>query len=134
MSLVYVCSPLRGYVRDGVTHTMDDNIAAAEEYCRQVAILGRFPLAPHLLLTRFLNDEIESERQLGLSLGLDVLEKCDAVWVFGTYLSSGMRGEIRRALDLGIPLSWWQEGNPWAGNVNRAVELPAALKRAEAMG
>ena len=117
--IIYICSPLKAYGQLG----MDQNIEAARRYSRTTALLGHFPLAPHLLLTQFLDDGSGAERQLGLRLGLEILPKCDAVWVFGKYLSSGMRGEIALAADIGIPLSWWRDGIPWIGDADRGDEL-----------
>lgn len=123
--LVYVCSPCHAYA----ARSLETNLAEARAYCRQVVLLGHFPLAPHMILTQFLDDDLESERQLGLSLGLDVLEKCDVVWVFGDHISHGMRGEIRAALAAGTPIAWFPEGKAWVGKVGL---LPELKRRVEA--
>ena len=37
-------------------------------------------------------------------MGLAMLEKCEELWVMGTHISQGMRGEIAHAKSLGIPI------------------------------
>ena len=44
---------------------------------------GYLPIAPHLLFPQFLNEGVGAERQLGISMGLELLLCCDEVWVFG---------------------------------------------------
>lgn len=56
--LVYICSPYRGNVRR--------NTSIARQICRSVIKSSdglAVPVAPHLLYTQFLNDEIEHEFQ-----------------------------------------------------------------------
>ena len=48
MNKVYICSPLRG--------DYDANIAAARTYCREAVEAGHLPVAPHIYLTQFLDD------------------------------------------------------------------------------
>lgn len=56
MSVVYVCSPYAGDV--------EENIRKACAYCRYTVDQGCIPLAPHLYLPQFLDEE--SERELAL--------------------------------------------------------------------
>lgn len=60
--------------------------------------------APHLYFTQFYNDTIPEQREKGLEMGLAMLEKCEELWVMGTHISQGMRGEIAHAKSLGIPI------------------------------
>lgn len=92
--LIYVCSPLKGNV--------EKNLARAARFCRFVSKRGGIPFAPHFFYASFLDDEIQAERLLGLELGLDMLSRCSAVWVFGETISEGMQTEIERAEQLGI--------------------------------
>ena len=57
------------------------------------------PIAPHIYFTKFLDDNKLEERQLGLEFSKDLLLFCDEMWVFGTYVSSGMMNEISLALE-----------------------------------
>ncbi len=94
--LVYVCSPVKGNV--------EVNIAKAKGYCRSVLIAGHIPLAPHVALSGVLDDRIQQERETALSLGLELLKRCDELWRFGDIVSEGMKGEIELAKELGIPV------------------------------
>ena len=98
-NLIYICSPLRG--------NYHANILIARQYCRDVIRLrsDAIPIAPHVFFTQFLDDEKPKERELGMDMGLVLLEKCSEVWVFGIdQPSEGMMREIRYARELGIPV------------------------------
>jgi hypothetical protein len=86
---VYICSPYRGDV--------DTNIANALRYCRFALEQKRFPIAPHLYLPRFMDDDNPAERSLALSFGIRLLNGCSEIWVFGDRISKGMEGEIEEA-------------------------------------
>lgn len=102
MKLIYVCSPYRGATRKAVKK----NIQRARSYCRLVIQQGGIPFAPHLLFTQFLDDKNPRHRRLGFSLGTEMLERCDELWVFGEP-SSGMAGEIFYARNYGLPIRWF---------------------------
>ncbi len=94
MKMVYICSPLRG--------DPEGNIKKAIEYCSYASEQGVIPLAPHTIFTQFLNDDIAQQRQKGLSLGLELLKRCDELWVCGGVISEGMNAEIETAKQLNI--------------------------------
>ncbi|MEG1863637.1 MAG: ASCH/PUA domain-containing protein [Oscillospiraceae bacterium] len=94
--LIYVCSPLRGNI--------EKNIARAKEYCRSVIIAGYVPLAPHVALNGVLDDNKPAERETALALGLELLQRCNELWVFGSVVSMGMAAEIDLAQRLNIPV------------------------------
>ena len=96
MKLIYVASPLSGNV--------EKNIKYAKEACRAVMDSGYAFFAPHLLYPSVLDDTIPEERQLGMEMGLVMLEKCDELWAFGPRISEGMAAEMREAERLGIPV------------------------------
>lgn len=102
MKKVFICSALRG--------DMENNIRKAKEYCRWVAECGAAPIAPHLLFPQFLDDRVESERQLGIRFGLELLRSCDALWYFGSTVTEGMRQEINCARENGIPVRYIEPG------------------------
>ncbi len=99
MKLIYVCSPYCGDV--------ELNTKKAREYCHFVYTQGAVPIAVHLHNTQFLNDDIPEERQAGLLLGIDLLKRCEEMWVFGDRVSEGMETEIKVAHDLGIPIFYF---------------------------
>jgi hypothetical protein len=101
MKLVYIASPYAGDI--------EHNTAMAEQYCRYAAEQGVIPFAPHLLFTRFLDDMKPEERKLGCGMGLEMLEKCDELWVCGQRISSGMAAEIEHAGRIGLPTQYIPE-------------------------
>lgn len=98
MKLVYICSPLRGDI--------ENNIKKAISYCKYAATKNVVPLAPHTIFTQYLNDNIPKEREQGLYMGIQLLKKCDEIWVFGNRISEGMSSEIKLAKKLNIPIKY----------------------------
>ena len=102
MRKIYICSALRG--------AMDDNIRKARIYCEYVAREHKMiPIAPHIYLTQFLNDEKAEDREFGLKAGLFLLSGCDELWYFGDQISRGMTDEICFAIEHGIPVRYVPE-------------------------
>lgn len=102
MKWIYICSPLRG--------DYEANTAAAIRYCREVAMEGAFPVAPHIYCPRFLDDAKPEERTHGMAIGAELLELCSEVRVYGDRISEGMQAEIRQAEALGIPVRYVRGG------------------------
>lgn len=96
---VYICSPYSG---DTVA-----NVESACRYSRFAADQGFIPLAPHLLFTRFLNDSVRTERELGLLFGKALMGICRELWVFGERISDGMLGEMERAKRKGYRIRYF---------------------------
>ena len=61
-------------------------------------------VAPHAYLPYLLDDSNPEERALALSFGVSLLALCDRLVIYGDRISSGMKEEIRRARELGIPI------------------------------
>jgi hypothetical protein len=97
---VYVCSPFRGDVAV--------NTAFALALCRAIVLRGDAPLAAHQLLPRALDDADPHERGLGVAAALAWLEVADELVVAGP-VSEGMRAEIARASELGVPVRFHTE-------------------------
>ena len=93
---IFVCSPLRG--------DFEGNRKLAEGYCRELVLRGHNPFAPHVYYTRFLDENEVEERRLGIHCGLEILRRCDQLWIHGTTLTPGMIEEIVLANHLHIPL------------------------------
>ena len=85
MKKVYICSPLRG--------NYEYNIEQAIKYCREASLDGHNPIAPHLYYPRFLDDTQAEERALGMKCGIELLDMCEELWVYGEP-SEGMKKEI----------------------------------------
>lgn len=67
------------------------------------------PIAPHIYLTQFLDDNIAEDREFGLSAGLSLLSVCDELWYFGDQVTRGMADEICYALGHDIPVKYVPE-------------------------
>ena len=96
MPVVYVCSPYAGDVAE--------NIRKTRAYCRYTVDRGCIPLAPHLYLPQFLDEE--SERELALFMDIALLSRCVELWVFGDVISAGMEKEIQYAQRKGKPIQY----------------------------
>ena len=106
MPLVYVCSPYSGDVQK--------NTEKAKWYSRFAAERGAVPLAPHLLFPQFISED--AEREWALCLGLALLARCDAVYVFGSALSDGMKAEIEAAERMGMEIHYFNEEDAECGS------------------
>ncbi len=93
MKTAYICSPYSGDTKRN------------KEYAREVTLKaikdGYAPITPHLYITECLNDNEPLARDLGLKMAIDLLQKCDAIYIgrkFG--VSQGMKAEIMIARSL----------------------------------
>lgn len=98
----YICSPCTAATAKEVRR----NVQAARFYMwfsfENLNVIAR---APHAYLPILLSDKLPAERALALRFGLELLEQSDMVFVCGKVLSSGMKGEIARAVELNIPIT-----------------------------
>jgi hypothetical protein len=104
MRLVLVESPFAGR-----SAALDArlNLNYARALCRYVALRGDAPYASHLLLTRFLDDNVEAERNAGIESGLAWGRHAELTVVgVDRGISRGMQYGIERARKEGRPLEW----------------------------
>ncbi len=84
------------------------NVQVARDVCRAILERGDAPYASHLIYPEVLGEDSGAARETGLQAALAFVEACDEVawalppWVDGP--TPGMRGELRRALELGKPV------------------------------
>lgn len=97
--LVYICSPYSGNI--------EFNANSARIYSRFAVARGAIPLAPHLLFPQFMSEE--HERSLALFMGIVLMGKCKEIWVFGEYVSDGMKREIAKAEKMGKIIRYFTE-------------------------
>jgi len=97
--LVYICSPFAGDV--------ERNTENARRFCRFAVKQGMIPLAPHLHYPQFMDDTDPAQRRDGLWFALILLSKTDEIWVFGEFVSEGMKREIEKARVKGIPIKFF---------------------------
>lgn len=99
--LIYICSPCRG--NDG---NYEHNIEMAQYYCRTVMHMfpNLLPIAPHVYFTQFLDDSDPCERRMGMVAGMELLEQCSEVWVFGMENpSAGMKRKLQKPMSSASP-------------------------------
>jgi hypothetical protein len=85
------------------------NILYARACVRDCLKRGESPIAPHLLFPQpgILNDNVRSERELGISAGLAWGEVADATVVYvDNGISDGMREGIEHAKEFGRPVEF----------------------------
>lgn len=88
--LVYICSKYAGNV--------EVNTEKAKEYCRFALSKGVLPIAMHLMLPQFMDDNDREQRELAMRFNKIVQGKCNEVWVFSDgEISAGMKAEIEIA-------------------------------------
>ncbi len=92
--LIYVCSPYSGDI--------EGNTIKAQTCSRYVVEQGHFPIAPHLLLPQFMDEE--TEREKAIELNYNLIDKVDELWVFGEDTTEGMLDEISYATTKGVPI------------------------------
>ena len=101
--IVYICSPFSGDV--------EGNTKKARVYSRYAVDQGFIPIAPHLLLPQFMNED--SERDLAMFMDIVILSKCKELWVFGNP-TAGMQREIAYAERKQMTIKYFYE--TWEGN------------------
>ena len=98
--LAYICSPYAGDI--------ERNTCRARALSRFAVEKKYIPIAPHLLCPQYLNEE--TERWLGLKMGIVFLGKCEEVWVFGDVISEGMAAEINKAKRMRKKIRYFTDG------------------------
>ena len=97
--LVYICSPYAGDI--------EKNTYRARAFSRFAVEKKYIPIAPHLLCPQYLNEE--TERWLGLKMGIVFMGKCEEIWVFGDVISEGMASEIDKAKSMRKKIRYFTE-------------------------
>ena len=98
MPMVYICSAYSGDV--------EGNVAKARKYSRYAVDEGVIPIAPHLLLPQFMEEE--TERDLAMFMDIAILSKCKELWVFGEP-TAGMENEIAYAERKQMTIKYFNE-------------------------
>ena len=93
MKKVYICAPLKGDI--------GGNLEKAKRYTEYARKCGTAPVVPHFYAL-CLNDDIPSEREMGIAAGMSLLWFCDELWHFGDTVTEGMRRELDFCRSLGI--------------------------------
>lgn len=99
---IYICSPLSANTQSGIAYNM---LCAKDKMNVLNGLLKPYGIkawAAHGVLPKILDDTIEEERQLGIDFGNRLLEMSDVIYIFGSHLSTGMKAEIKYAVESGI--------------------------------
>lgn len=104
--LVYICSPFRpvAITDPECIEELKANIQIARDACTLAAYRGFIPVAPHLYFPQFLSDDNLKEREMGMSMGIELLKHCSQLWLITPRISEGMSAEIKEAQRRGIPV------------------------------
>lgn len=95
MKVVYICAPYRGDVKG--------NTEVALRYAQMAIEYGCVPLVPHVQFP-YLDDSDAMSRSLALFMDLQLLDRCDELWICGEkgVRTEGMKLEIAYARDSNI--------------------------------
>src|SRR5699024_3428109 len=93
---VFICSNYRGDV--------ETNVENALYRCKKATTHDYLPIAQHLYFPQFLDDDNPSERESGITCGIDILNDCDELWICSENVSDGMKQEMLYAREQGIPI------------------------------
>jgi len=122
LPVVYIIGPFRGKTPWDVAQ----NVRRAEEVALSVAEMGAMPLCPHTNTAHF--DGLLTA-EFWLAGTAELLRRCDAaITVDGWQNSSGSRGEIKLAGELGIPVFHTLE-DLFAWVCDRIEQQSRALRR-----
>ena len=91
MKLIYISSPYSGDPKA--------NADKARIHSRMAVLQGFIPVTPHIYFPQFMDDTAPAGQELSMHMNLQLLLSCSEVWVFGTYLSTGMEREIKEAIE-----------------------------------
>ena len=103
---VYVCHPY--------SDAPDLNVAKVALICRALVANNVLPIAPHLFIPQFVDEE--TDRARALELCCDLLAMCDEVRVYGGRITDGMQREIGHAMQRGIRVRFVDEMKAWGAS------------------
>lgn len=92
------------------------NQKKACKYCKFVISKGHIPVAVNLMFPRFMNDNNNVDRTKAITMGLDILARCDELWCFGEEISKGMLVELMFASNHMIKIRHFTEGCKFISN------------------
>ena len=93
---IFICSPYQGNI--------EENKKKAVTYARITVMSGDIPIVPHLYFPAFLDEKIPNERMTGIAMGLELMDMCDEVYVFGFDITEGMKFELEHAREMKKPV------------------------------
>lgn len=96
--IVFIGHPVAGDISGNVKKILD--------ICKKIHNKKVIPCVPYLVSLHYLNDKIVEDRELGIEANLECFYRgyVDELWLFGDYISEGMKQEIKIARKLNIPI------------------------------
>ena len=99
--IVYICSPLRS--------DSDRSLVRSNLYSRYAFERKCLPITPNTIFPQFLDISRQEEKRADREMGLQLLEHCDELWVFGPRITPVMKAEIELARRKNIPTKYISE-------------------------
>jgi len=98
MKTVFVAHPVSGDI--------EGNVKKVLEICERIHSKEIVPVVPYLVSLQYLKDHIVEDREVGIQANHECLRRryVDELWLFGDRISEGMKGEVKLARELGIPI------------------------------
>jgi hypothetical protein len=100
MKVIYICHP--------VSNDVQGNLEKIKNIARDINLteINICPIAPYTLELSCLSPTDKYERNRGVRNGIELIERkiFDELWLYGEFISPGMRYEILKCNDLGIPV------------------------------
>ena len=96
MKKVYVCT------RQGQKGSRDTDLEFAKVYSMAVIEEGSIPICPRLFFDQIINEDVETQKESGRMMGLELLKGCDELRIFSR-ITEEMKEEIILAEEMGIP-------------------------------
>jgi hypothetical protein len=95
---VYIAHPIAGDVQENVRKVL--------AICEAVHTEEIVPVVPYLVSLQYLDDTVQEDRRLGMLANLECFHRryVDEIWLFGDFISEGMKKEILLARELHIPV------------------------------
>ena len=94
--VVYLCAPLHGDVKA--------NMEFARQRANEELAAGNIPICPHFLLPPSVKINQPKQVQAAKEMGIQMVESCQEVHVYGDLWTDRMWEEIHHAEELGIPV------------------------------
>jgi len=97
--LIYIAHPVSPV--EGETY--EENLKGATEWLRWAILTkGVYAIAPYIGMCYALDEEDPMHRTMGIDIDLEVIGRCDQLWLCGPRVSSGMAVEASYAGSCGI--------------------------------
>jgi hypothetical protein len=102
--VVYISCP---YVSGDAVRKARRYINTHADHMRFAFGEGAYPITAHESLRNYLDSEKPDDWQLALDLGMNLLRRCDELWVFGGSVDDAMAQQIAEAVSAGKPVRYY---------------------------